>query len=481
MPSRVGIGSAGASPSRHTKTCIGSVLMRTFLKSVVIIAVLAALGYFGFIKGQQWLAERNRPRFRTALVEQGDLRITVNATGEVKPTIEVQIGSFVSGPILELCADYNDDVNAGQILAKIDPRIYEAAVARDEAALGARVGDVARVQAELQRARNDEKRSAAVRIENEDFISQAELDQFRFSRMSLEAQLLIAESSVKQAQANLDNSIANLKYTEIKSPVDGIVVSRKINEGQTLAAQFQAPELFIVAPRMREEMLIYAAIDEADIGLIRDAKDTEQPVVFSVDAYPEQVFRGAKIEQIRLSSTTTQNVVTYPVIVSTANPDLKLLPGMTANLTFQISELKDILKVPNAALRYFPDKNLVRQEDQKLLELNLTPEPSDDGATSSETPPVDDVANATVAASKRIVWIQETHQDRADAVDGNTVKTNNAGTNSSATDPAKIFTGKLRGISIEIGDSDYQFTHVINGDLKPGDELIVGVKPAGAP
>jgi len=454
--------------------------MRTFLKSLLIFAVLAALGYFGFVKGKQWLAERNKPRFRMATVERGDLRITVNASGEVKPTIEVQIGSFVSGPILQLFAQHNDEVKAGQILAKIDPRIYKAAVDRDEAALGARIGDVARVQAELQRARNDEKRSGTIKAENEDFISQAELDQFRFSRMSLEAQLLIAESSVKQAQANLDNSLANLKYTEIKSPVDGTVIDRKINEGQTLAAQFQAPELFMVAPRMREEMLIFANIDEADIGLIRNAKDSDQPVVFSVDAYPETVFRGARIQQIRLSSTTNQNVVTYPVIVSTTNPDLKLLPGMTANLTFQINELKDILKVPNAALRYFPDKKLVRDEDLNLLELNLSPETSDDQATSAETPPVDDVANATVAASKRIVWAQETQQDRESLLDGNAVKPNAAESNASGTEPAKIYTGKLRGISIEIGDSDYQFTHVLSGDLKPGDELIVGVKPAGA-
>lgn len=452
--------------------------MRTFIKAAIIILILATLGYFGVTEGQRWLAERNKPRFRTALVERGDLRITVNATGQLEPTLSVKIGSFVSGPILKLLVDHNDEVKEGQVLAKIDPRIYIASVDRDEAALGSRVGDVARVQAELQRARNDEKRSAALKAENEDFISQAELDQFCFARMSLEAQLVIAESTVKQAQATLDNSRANLNYTEITSPVDGTVIDKKIEEGGTLAAQFQAPELFVIAPRMREEMLIRASIDEADIGLIRDAKDSDQPVYFSVDAYPEKVFSGATIQQIRLSSTTTQNVVTYPVIVSTTNPDLKLLPGMTANLTFQIKELKDILKVPNAALRYFPDKTLVREEDQNLLELNLTPEQSEDAATSSETPPVDDIAVATIASSKRIVWIQETIADRQETTNG---KSSGAGSNSSpGNDPAKILTGKLRGIRIEIGDSDYQFTQVLKGELKAGDELIAGVKPPEA-
>ncbi|MDA1229984.1 MAG: efflux RND transporter periplasmic adaptor subunit [Planctomycetota bacterium] len=452
--------------------------MRTIIKAVIIILILATLGYFGGIEGQKWLAERNKPRFRKAIVEQGDLRITVNATGQLEPTLSVKISSFVSGPVLKLHVDHNDDVKAGQILAKIDPRIYIASVERDEAALGSRVGDVARVQAELQRARNDEKRSVALKAENEDFISQAELDQFCFARMSLEAQLIIADSSVKQAQANLDNSKANLNYTEITSPVDGTVIDKIIEEGGTLAAQFQAPELFVIAPRMREEMLIRASIDEADIGLIRDAKDSNQPVYFSVDAYPEKVFSGATIRQIRLSSTTTQNVVTYPVIVSTTNPDLKLLPGMTANLTFQIKELKDILKVPNSALRYFPDKTLVREEDLNLLELNLTPEQSEDRATSSETPPVDDIAVATIASSKRIVWIQETRADRPETVDG---KSSGASSSSApGIDPAKILTGKLRGIRIEIGDSDYQFTQVLKGDIKAGDELIAGVKPPEA-
>ena len=455
--------------------------MRTFIKAVIILAVLGGLGYFGSIKGLAWLAERNKPRFRMASVEQGDLRITVNAAGQLEPTLSVKIGSFVSGPILELLADHNDEVKADQVLAKIDPRIYIASVQRDEAALGAREGDVARVQAELQRARNDEKRSAALKAENEDFISQAELDQFRFARMSLEAQLIISDSSVKQAKATLENSKANLAYTEIRSPVDGTVTERKIEQGQTLASQFQAPELFVIAPRMREEMLIRALIDEADIGLIRDSKDSNQPVFFSVDAYPEKVFTGAKVQQIRLSFTTTQNVVTYPVIVSTPNPDLKLLPGMTANLTFQISLLEDILKVPNAALRYFPEKTLVRDEDQKLLELNLAPEPSEDSATSSETPPVDDKVTATSASSKRVVWIQETLGDRASAADGKTTATSGIPASTLTTDPTKILTGKLRAINIEIGNSDYQFTHVVTGDLKPGDELIVGVKPLGAP
>jgi HlyD family secretion protein len=173
--------------------------------------------------------------------------------------------------------------------------------------------------------------------------------------------------------------------------------------------------------------------------------------------------------------------VTYPVIVSTANPELKLLPGMTANLTFQVRELKDILKVPNAALRYFPDKELVREEDQKLLELNLSSEQKEETVTSSETPPVDDAAKATIASSNRIVWVQEKEADRSRLKSEATSGSSPADAAGSANDPSKVLTGKLRGIRIQIGDSDYQFTQVLSGDLKPGDELIAGVKPPGAP
>jgi len=151
-----------------------------------------------------------------------------------------------------------------------------------------------------------------LRAENKTFISDAEMDQFKFNRMSLEAQLVVAETTVDQAQANLDNSLANLGYTEIRSPEDGIIIDRKIDPGQTVAATFQTPDLFVVAPDMKKEMLVYASVDEADIGLIQDAMQTEQPVSFTVDAYPDDLFEG-KISQIRKSSTTTQNVVTVPV------------------------------------------------------------------------------------------------------------------------------------------------------------------------
>ncbi len=476
--------------------------MKTILKLLVVLAILGALGYFASIRISAWLAERNKPRYRVAKLETGDLRISVNASGEVNPVLKVKVGSFVSGPIEKLHVDYNSEVKQGQLLAEIDPRIYNAGVARDEAALKTREADVDRVKAELQRAINDEQRSLALKQENTDFISQAELDQYRFARIALEAQLEVAEAGVSQAEANLENSRANVGYTKITSPVDGVVIDRLIDPGQTLAAQFQTPELFVIAPRMRERMHILAAVDEADIGLIRNAREAKQPIFFSVDAYPDIVFRDAEIDQIRISPTVSQNVVTYPVIVATTNPDLKLLPGMTANLTFQVSELKNILKIPNEALRFNPEKAMVREVDQKYLELFVAQDDKDNAATSSLTAPVDESVAAAKAATRRIVWVRETQSESAEAArlkqsaEGSATAASSAAivdapaaVVSTAETPAGApagsgevqYSGKLRAVEVMIGDSDYQFTHVTGGGLQSGDEVVTGIKPPEAP
>lgn len=422
--------------------------MRFALKFLVAVSILAAGGFVAYDYGAKWLKERNKPQFRTAEVQVGNIRITRNATGTVEPVLSVQVGSFVSGPIEELLVDYNDEVKKDQVLATIDPRIYKAAVARDKATLATREADVKRVEAQLQRAINDERRAIALQAENPDFISQTEMDQYHFARTGLDAQLTIAKATVDQAVANLQNSEANLQYTKITSPVDGIVTDRTISEGQTLAAQFQAPELFVIAPDMRKKMRIIAYIDQADMGMLLKAQKAEQPVKFKVDAYPDELFEEGVIEQIRLSSTTTQNVVTYPVVVATPNPDMKLLPGMTADLTFQVENHEDILKIPNAAIRYLPlNKEYVHKEDHDKLDFTLAVQKKQDEEESNslEDKPIDEVDAARKKAATRHVWI----------LDGE----------------------KLRAVEIQIGVDDYQFTEVVAGDLKPGDKVVTGLKP----
>src|SRR5262249_37056318 len=194
-----------------------------------------------------------------------------------------------------------------------------------------------------------------------------------------------------------------LEYTEIRSPVDGIIINRKIDQGQTLAAQFQTPELFIVAPDMRTKMHILASVDEADIGAIREGQRRGLPVRFTVDAYADDLFEGT-IFQIRMSSTTTQNVVTYPVVVATPNPELKLLPGMTASLSFQIADTQDTLRIPNAALRFYPQREQVRPEDRKLLE-GVERDSKEDADSASIRRSAEEKAEARRHRNHRHVWV----------------------------------------------------------------------------
>jgi HlyD family secretion protein len=415
--------------------------MKLLFKLVVLFAVLGGLGFAAKAPVEKYLRERNRPDFREVEVDKGEVTWVVNSTGEIKPVLSVKVGTFVSGPIKELNVDFNDRVTEGQLLARIDSRIYDASVAADEAALATREAEFVRVTAELQRSINDEKRAEALREEDPDYISQSEIDRYRFSRMSLDAQLLVARAMIDQAEANLKNSQANLDYTKIVSPVDGIVIDRKIDPGQTLAASFQTPELFIIAPEMEKKMHIFAAVDEADIGKIKEAQKEARPVKFTVDAYPDDLYEGL-IEQVRLSSTAVSNVVTYPVVVATPNPDLKLMPGMTASLSFVVEQKQDVIRIPNSALRYFPDKKHVRENDQPILEgLDPNDEEDDnavDDASASER------AAAADQRNRRHVWVKDDD--------------------------------KLRAVEVFTGISDNKFTELVSGDLKPGDKLVFGVR-----
>ncbi len=422
--------------------------MRTLLKYLIILAVIAGLGTAVYWPISRYLAERNKIVWRTAKVEEGKIIAVVNSTGTIKPKLQVTVGSFVSGPITELHCEFNQEVKKDDLLAKIDPRIYEANVSRDKAVLANRKADIPRVQAQLQQAINDEKRAIALRQEDKTFIAQAEMDKFMFTRLSLEAQLKVAETGIDQAEATLDLSELNLGYTEIKSPVDGIVIDRKIDPGQTLAAAFQTPELFIIAPDMRQEMHVHASVDEADIGKIHMAQEKKYPVTFVVDAY-DDLFSG-HVQEIRLSSTTLQNVVTYPVIVGAPNPELKLLPGMTATISFQVDERSNVRKLPNTALRFYPDAWNVRPEDQPILEGMASNQPKSgeefaDDSSSTITQSAIEQAELRKKRGYRHVWVAEGQ--------------------------------KLRAIPVTTGLSDGKFTEIVEGDIPVGMELVTGIQP----
>lgn len=416
--------------------------MKTLLKLFALLAVLGGIVAAAYRPVMSYLEARNTIEWRTQSVEEGEIVQSVNSTGKVEPIKRVSVGATVSGPIFELFVDFNSKVTKGQMMARIDPRLYRSGVERDKAILKTREAEVARATAMLQQATNDERRGKELSQGTDAFISEAELDQFKFQRMMREAELQVSQTNVEQAKAQLDNSEANLNYTEVVAPCDGIVIDKKIDVGQTLAAQFQTPEMFVVAPEMDQRMHIYASVDEADIGWIRRAQESGQTVRFTVDAYPNELFDQGKIVQVRLSSKEEQNVITYPVIVETPNSDMKLLPGMTANLSFQINKKAGIKKIPNAALRFYPPRERVHPDDRKILEG------FDEQKQAAEMPKMmsaDEKASSAQSNSRRHVWVQD---------------------------------GKfLRARPVTIGISDNRFSELIAGEVEKGLLLVVGEKP----
>jgi HlyD family secretion protein len=417
--------------------------MKTLLKLLVVLIILGGIGAAAYNPVREYLEERNRPKWRTQSLVKGEIIQSVNSTGKVEPVRRVSVGASVSGPISELFVDYNSKVSEGQLMARIDARLYNSSVARDRAVFKTREAEVERTDAMLQQAINDERRGGDLKRLTKEFISDAEMDQFRFTRMTREAELLVAQANVEQAKAQLENSLANLAFTEILAPCDGVVIEKKIDIGQTLAAQFQTPEMFVVAPEMEARMHIYASVDEADIGMIRKAQADKQVVRFTVDAYPDELFDKGKIVQVRLSSTEEQNVITYPVIVESPNQEMKLLPGMTANLSFQINKREGVLKVPNSALRFYPPREQVHPDDRKILDG--VEDQKQTVSDSAKQMSADEKSEASRSKNTRYVWVSD---------------------------------GKyLRAKQVLSGISDNRYTELIEGDLVEGQELVVGEKP----
>lgn len=454
--------------------------MSSYIRWGVILGVIVAAVWAAAYFGGQWWARAVRPTFITAEISRGRVENVVNSTGTVKAVQTVNVGSFVSGPIKGIYFDFNARVMPGDLLAEIDPRLLKAAYDRDvaavereraavgsaEATLNTQKADLLRVQALLTQAKRNEGRALALRKENRDYISDTEVDQFTYNRMSLDAQEKVSEAnikqataardaavqSLKQAEANLENSKTNLGYARIIAPtpkpekgeteedvkrIPGRVIERKVDPGQTVAAAFQTPEMFVIAYRMDRKMHIHANVDEADIGQVLAAQARKGKVKFTVDAYPRHVFEGS-IHEVRRNSTTTQNVVTYPVVIEAPNPGEKLFPGMTANISFEIEVRENVTRVPAAALRFMPSTFQVREQDRKYL----TAGPTDNDAKPqlSATQKVD----ANKARSRRVVWVNRD--------------------------------GTLHAVPVVLGLVDNQHAELLEGDLKVGDEVVTGVQ-----
>ncbi|MDQ2869959.1 MAG: efflux RND transporter periplasmic adaptor subunit, partial [Acidobacteriota bacterium] len=295
----------------------------------IVVIVVAAVGLYLAINGRR----KPEEKYRTAAIDQGYITQTVAATGTLSAVTTVQVGSQVSGIIAKLYADFNSQVKKGQLLAELDETPFKEKIEQNVAALE-------KAKVEMRNAEISLRRQKA--LSQQGLAPQADIDQ-------AQANYDAARASVAQAQAMLNQAQTDLHNSKIKAPIDGVVVSRQYDVGQTVAASFQAPTLFTIAQDLTK-MQVSADISESDIGQIKVA----EPVRFNVDAYPDRNFRG-KVAQVRLNATVNQNVVTYPVIVEVNNEDLLLKPTMTANVTIDVASAKNVLRVPNAALRFRPE------------------------------------------------------------------------------------------------------------------------------
>lgn len=309
-----------------------------------------ALACFLLIAAALWLAFGRRaqaPRYVTTALERGDVVETVGATGALQAVTTVLVGSQVSGTIQSLGADFNSVVKKGQVIARLDPSLFEARLGQARANLVTAKANVDRQKAAVTDMRQKYERAQALFAE--DLTPQSELDTARANYDGALAQLKATEASVSQAEANLNQSQVDLNHTIISTPIDGVVINRAVDVGQTVAASFQAPTLFIIANDLAR-MQVNAAVDEADIGRVRAGQD----VVFRVDAYPDRSFPG-RVEQVRLQPQTIQNVVSYNTIISVDNSEQRLMPGMTATVSIVVNKAENVLRLPAAALRFRPE------------------------------------------------------------------------------------------------------------------------------
>jgi len=356
-------------------------MKKTAMLALLVIAA-AATAWWWSARGKP--AE---PQYRTVAVDRGDIAAEVSANGTLNPVTLVNVGTQVSGTVRRIDADFNQQVKAGQVLAELDPALFQAALAQSTA-------NLANAQAQLELARAN-----AVRMQTlfkQEYVSQQELDQTLTARAQAEAQVRLARAQVTRDQTNLGFSI-------IRSPVDGTVINRQVDVGQTVAASFQTPTLFQIGKDLTQ-MQIDSTVSEADIGQIK----VGQPVKFRVDAFPDTEYSGA-VRQVRLNATTQQNVVTYNVVVNVANPDLALMPGMTANLRVLVETRPNVLRVPTTALRFRPQ------------------------------------AGSTTEGS---------------------AKPRGAGV-------YLLVDGKATRVAVKTGISDKAYTQIVSGELKPGDAVIV--------
>jgi HlyD family secretion protein len=420
---------------------------RAWLILITVLGLAALLTVFGFNRN-------TAAQHFTAKVERGEINDVVEATGTINAVITVQVGSQVSGTIAKLNADFNSRVHKGDVVALIDPALFKGALLQAAADLEnananllATKANQEKAEAALVQAKADYDR--AVNLSRDGVMSQQQYDQAKMNYDSTKAAEKAAAASITQAEAQASQKKAavavaqtNLDYTVIRSPIDGTVVARNVDVGQTVAASLQAPTIFTIAQDLKK-MWVYAKTDESDVGNIKVGK----PVTFKVDAFPKETFHGT-VNQVRMNATTVQSVVTYDTIIEFENPDLKLFPGMTAYATIPVASVQSVLKIPNTALRYKPPMSA--EEILAIYKVrgigdgasNLAEEPT---ATAAQPTPATQGAPRAPKSDSVVVW--KLHPDKS-----------------------------MEPVKIALGITDHAFTEVtavLKGDLKEGDDVII--------
>jgi len=423
----------------------------------VVITVFAAFQFRGPDKIQYFVAP----------VERGDIHAVVEATGTINAVITVQVGSQVSGTISKLFVDFNSRVKRGQIVAQIDPALFKGAVLQAKADLANAEANLASARAGVEKAKASEIQTKAdyqrtVGLAKQAVMSQQQLDLAKANYDSAVAAVSAADAQVTQAAAQLQQKQAavavaqtNFDYTTIHAPIDGTVIARNVDVGQTVAASLQAPTLFTIAQDLTK-MQVYASTDESDVGMIKNG----QPVTFKVDAFPRDTFSG-RVSQIRMNATTVQNVVTYNTVIDFDNPELKLFPGMTAYITIPVASRSNVLRVANGALRYKPD--LTADQIRAIYQSHGLGE----GGTRASGGDAGDGPG----------------RPRSSGREGG--GSNSGEVKTPPLDIAVIWKllpdNTLEPVRVRTGITDHTVTEVqgvLNGELKPGDPLITGAMSA---
>src|SRR6195256_3274370 len=421
--------------------------MKTKNKWLVLAGVIALIGLFAAFG----LNRSNQAQHFTAKVEKGEIHDVVEATGTINAVITVQVGSQVSGTVAKLNVDCNSRVRKGDVVALIDPALFQGALLQTAADLENAKANLAAAKANLEKAKAAAVQAKAdygrtVALNKEGVLSQAQLDLAKANIDSANAGVTGAAASVTQAEAQVSQKTAavtvsqtNLNYTVIRSPIGGTVVARNVDVGQTVAASLQAPTIFTIAQDL-SKMLVYTKTDESDVGHIKPGKQ----VSFKVDAFPKETFHGT-VTQVRMNPTTVQNVVTYDTMIEFENPELKLFPGMTAYVTIPVATVQNVLKLPNTAIRYKPP--ISPEEIMRLYAQHGIDETQLEASSQAAQPAGTSESNITRVprATTAVVW--KWHPDNS-----------------------------MQPVEVSLGITDHAFTEiatVLKGDLKEKDNLVV--------